>query len=90
MQEHKTWTENKLYPVSELQLGDTIQFELEAWSTAIVTQITEDEIHYFRPYGHTADFSYTGGVIPYIGIENGKLSKYSKHPVKVIYRQQLR
>jgi len=90
MAEHKTWTVNEMLPVAELQIGDTFQFELEAWSTAIVTQISEHEVEYFRPYGTTADFSYTGGVIPYVGIDTGKLSKTSKHPVKVIYRQQLR
>ncbi len=39
------------------------------YSQATVTQIEDGQVSLFRPYVHTADFKYTGGVIPYIGIE---------------------
>jgi hypothetical protein len=39
------------------------------FSTAIVTQVKDGAVKLFRPYALTADFSYTGGVIPYIGTE---------------------
>ena len=57
----------------ELQLGDMVTqnpYQRGApWSTCIVKQISDDEVTLFRPYGTTADFSYTGGVICYVGIE---------------------
>lgn len=55
---------------SQLQIGDTIQLDLPEWNSAIVKNIDADgRIQLFRPYGTTADFTYTGGVICYIGIE---------------------
>lgn len=55
---------------SELQLGDVVSlFPNSPFSTAIVKQIKDGYATLFRPYGTTADFSYTGGVITYIGIE---------------------
>ena len=54
----------------DLQLADTVQTnDVSLFSFAVVTKIENREIHLFRPYATTADFSYTGGVIPYIGIE---------------------
>ena len=56
---------------NELRLADTIRIPSAGikWNCAIVRQIKETSIELFRPYGTTADFSYTGGVICYIGIE---------------------
>lgn len=42
---------------------------LGPWGTTLVVQIQDGLVHMWRPYGTTADFSYTGGVIPFIGIE---------------------
>ncbi len=61
---------------SELRIADVVAQRLNGgnpWSTCIVTQIKDGEVHLFRPYGHTADFSYTGGVISYTGIETYKV-----------------
>ena len=56
--------------VSELQLADVVSiFPDASYSTATVKQIKDGYVTLFRPYVHTADFSYTGGVITYIGIE---------------------
>ena len=40
-----------------------------AYHTATVIKITDTEVRVFRPYVHTSDFTYTGGIIPYTGIE---------------------
>lgn len=53
----------------ELQLADVVQLHDGPWGTAIVKQIKDNEVTFFRPYGHANEFSYTGGVICYIGIE---------------------
>lgn len=54
----------------ELRLADTITVTGDGpFTTCIVTNIKDGQVHLFRPYGTTSDFSYTGGVIPYIGIE---------------------
>jgi hypothetical protein len=56
----------------ELQPADTVVQEPNGgnpWGACIVTQVTDEVVKLFRPYGHTADFSYTGGVIPFIGVE---------------------
>jgi len=54
---------------SELNLGDTVRLFDGAFGDAVVQQITDEGVTFFRPYATTADFSYTGGAIPYIGIE---------------------
>jgi len=54
---------------NEVKLGDTLKLFDGPWGFAIVTQITDDEIIIHRPYGATSDFSYSGGVIFYTGIE---------------------
>ena len=57
---------------SELRLGDRVRPKhpaSRAFTDMVVKQIKNDEITFFRPYAHTADFSYTGGVICYVGIE---------------------
>lgn len=60
-------------PVS---LGDTVRRiddNFHGYETCTIENIVHDEgvttIHLVRPYIHTADFSYTGGVITYIGLE---------------------
>ncbi len=55
--------------VSTLELGDVVKLFDGAYSYGTVQQVTEHEVFIFRPYVHTADFSYTGGVMTYIGQE---------------------
>jgi hypothetical protein len=53
---------------AELNLGDVIRVT-DVFGDAVVRKITITDIYVFRPYATTSDFSYVGGVIPYIGIE---------------------
>jgi hypothetical protein len=55
---------------AELKVGDVVEMFDGPWSTAIVKQVADNKVHLFRPYGTTADFTCTGGVICYTGIEN--------------------
>lgn len=58
----------------KIGLGDVVNFRGiadEGYNTATVSQVYDDgTVDLFRPYVHTADFSYTGGVICYVGINN--------------------
>lgn len=56
----------------QLRLADTIQCFDGPWGTGVVQSIDDQYVTVFRPYGTTADFSYSGGVIPYIGTETIK------------------
>ena len=56
----------------ELELGDVVRRAdggATPWSTCIVVKMDDDVVTIHRPYGVTADFRYTGGVIAYTGIE---------------------
>lgn len=56
----------------ELQLGDIVRrvgWESEPYTCATVKQVKDGNVILFRPYVKTEDFSYTGGVITYVGIE---------------------
>jgi hypothetical protein len=59
--------------VSEMQLGDVVRpkhSSFASFSACIVKRINPDStVILFRPYGVTADFSCTAGVICYTGIE---------------------
>jgi len=81
---------NKLMRTAELQLGDEIQLFNGPFGHAIVTKIDGGAVHYFRPYATTADFSYTGGVIPYIGVEQNTLCRESAQQYYVTMRKELR
>lgn len=74
--------------VRDLRLRDVVRFTgLDAFGDGVVRQITDDTVTIFRPYATTADFSYTGGVIPYIGIEEVKLSVVDTRPILRIRRE---
>src|ERR1035437_9172033 len=99
----KLGTANKIIPLREsertpftvkardLRLADTINLDnVIPWGYAIVKQIKDGEVTLFRPYGTTADFSYTGGVIPYTGIEDIKVSRDSDRAFIVDERKELK
>lgn len=76
--------------INELQLGDVVALYPEmAFSTAIVSNIKDGYVTLFRPYGTSADFSYSGGVIPYIGIEEYKL-QINDNPITLYERKELK
>jgi hypothetical protein len=76
---------------NELRLADTILASggRMPWDTCIVSKLTDTEAHLFRPYGTTADFSYTGGVICYIGIEEFAIPRDTRE-VTLLDRKELR
>ena len=58
--------------VSELQVGDVVQaFDYGPWGSAIVKQINDGQITFFRPYGTAVGSAvYSGNcVIATIGVE---------------------
>ncbi len=76
--------------ISELQLADIVEVFEGPFGTGIVRQIDKEFVTVFRPYGTTADFSYTGGVICYTGTEEIKYPVTSKEPMKVYSRATLK
>ncbi len=75
----------------QLNLGDIVEFPNMGggYNNATVKQKKAGEIHLFRPFTHTASFSYTGGVICYIGISQWTINDrelfkrvYTKGPLK--------
>lgn len=79
-------------PIKEMKLGDTVKLFDGPFGYAIVNQITDDEVILTRPYGTTADFSYSGGVIFYTGQEVCKYLKTdSRFPTLEVWeRRELR
>lgn len=82
-------------PATELRLADTVQLSgMEGYQTATVKQIeTVDGILYvtfFRPYVSTADFSYTGGVICLIGVEEFRATPSKTELFTVLARKVLK
>lgn len=74
----------------ELQLADTIDLGFQPWGSAVVTQIKDGCVTLWRPYGHTADFSYTGGVVAYVGLEVITVEQDSDRTYKVVQRKELK
>ena len=58
-----------------LQLGDVVRLYDDAYADATVKNVTNAVVTLFRPYVVTADFSYSGGVICYVGIEEFSVSR---------------
>lgn len=86
-----TYTMNVVCETHQLRLGDVVKTSKldEAFTTATVINVTEDEVTLFRPYVHTGDYSHTGGVTPYIGFEQYKLSRNHGRPVFLYSRKEL-
>jgi len=88
--------ERQIITPKDMQLDDTVRMvrpsnEVAAFDTCIVEQIKDGKVKLFRPYGTTADFSYTGGVICYIGIEQYELSiDHSTMQYLLLERQKLK
>lgn len=77
----------------DLKLGDRVRSKISvmrAFNDMVVKQIKDNEITFFRPYVHTADFSYTGGVICYVGIEEYNIPIYSTEEFELLDSVQLR
>jgi len=82
-----------LIKTSELRLADVITMqgrEGKPFNTSIVVKITDRAVTLFRPYGHTGDFSYTGGVIPYTGIEHWDIEIESRTMWNLHTRKELK
>jgi hypothetical protein len=75
---------------SELQLGDVVKVFDSAFGSATVKQIADGKVHFFRPYVHTADFAYTGGVMCYVGIEEWYAFATDGHAYELLDRKELR
>lgn len=70
-----------------LMLGDRVRLDgIDAYSDATVIDITDKEITLFRPYVQVSDFTYTGGLIPYIGIEKFNVWRDSDTEVLLLHR----
>jgi hypothetical protein len=78
----------KMIPANALQLGDTIKAFDDVFGWAIVIRVSDNDVTLFRPYATTADFSYTGGVIAYIGLEQYSVPR-NKAEFFVAYRRAL-
>jgi hypothetical protein len=76
----------------DMKLADTVRYAPFgwAWNVAIVKQITATDVVLFRPYGTTADFSYTGGVICYIGTEQYTIPLSSDSEYELLERKELK
>lgn len=80
-------------PLHELKLADVVELFDGPFGTAVVTDITDDEVILHRPYGVTLDFSYTGGVPYSVGNEVCKYLRSSTrnhYQFKVWQRKELR
>lgn len=76
---------------TELKLADVVRvWDDPPWNSAIVKKITETEVHFFRPYGATGDFSYTAGVICYIGVEEWSVPLSQHLTYEVLERKELK
>ena len=61
----------KRVKVADLRIRNVIRLFEGAYGIATVYRINEDKsVQVWRPYITTANFEYTGGVIPYIGLED--------------------
>ncbi len=84
------WKSGDSLPSRLLRLGDVIEtYEGMPFSTAVVIKVNENTVTLFRPYAITADFSYTGGVLAYVGIETYQIMR-SESMVKVYERKELK
>lgn len=77
--------------IADMRLADVVELFEGPFGTAVVTQITDDEVIFHRPFGVTGDFSYTGGVPYSVGNEVCKyLRSSTRYEFKVWQRKDLK
>lgn len=79
--------------LKDLRLADVVELFEGPFGTAVVTQITADEVTMHRPYGVTSEWSYTGGVPYSVGNEVVKYllsSRPGHYKFKVWQRKDLK
>ena len=84
---------NEEMKISELQLADVVSIpggNGTPWIHSIVKNVTDKEVTFFRPYGTHEGFSYTGGVICTIGVEEYSMPRDGKYTYFVHRRTELR
>ena len=65
----------------QLLCGDFVEIPFTSAATGdlgsafVVKNVTKDKVFLWRPYTHLADFTYTGGVICYAGINEVTLER---------------
>lgn len=74
----------------KLKLADVVELGFSPFGSAVVKQIRDDKVTLFRPYALTQDFSYTGGVICSVGIEEIVFELTSDREFEVVTRTNLR
>ena len=73
-----------------LKLADIVRLNGQPFSDMIVKKATEETVTFFRPYGVTADFSYTGGVICYTGVEEFTVDRDNPSEFELIGSKELK
>jgi hypothetical protein len=76
--------------IADLKLADTVELFEGAYGTGTVSQIKDGIVTIMRPYGATAEFSYTGGVIFYTGLETCTYLIQADRSLKVYSRKELK
>ena len=76
-------------PLTDLHLGDCVQAFDGPYGTAIVKKIDNDIVTFFRPYGAHEHFSYSGGVICYVGIEEFSRGITARETIHVWRRERV-
>ncbi len=74
----------------DLQPGDVVDLELEAFGSAVIRQVHEGKVMAWRPYATSDNFTYSGGrVIPYIGVEDFELVGAPKSAIVRVRRSNI-
>jgi hypothetical protein len=68
----------------ELKLGDVIKLNCQGYNTATVVKVTDTKVTITRPFIHTGDFEYTGGVLYYTGLETFEIFTSIDRGYKVV------
>ena len=81
------------YPIrvksDDLRLADVVRLFDGPFGWAIVMKIDEGGVHFYRPYAVTEGFSYTGGVLAYVGIEQFSRPRSEDCEYEVFQRKEL-
>lgn len=89
MTEYPNGGKGAVTPLTELRLGDCVEVFQGPYGSAIVKQIDDGQVTFFRPYGAHTDFAHTGGVICYVGVEEFSRTITPRETIKVWRRETI-
>ena len=82
VRQHDEKSKKPIVPIDQLEIGDVVCLtgeEFTNYPQMTVSNVTDHEVKFYRPFVHTNDFKCTSGVLCYVGISEFGVFRQQKN-----------